>query len=55
MISPNFNEISETQNFYFNEAGELVIAFDEYEIAPGYMGCPEFVIPKSVIKAMEKE
>ena len=51
----NFNEISETQNFYFNEAGELVIAFDEYEIAPGYMGCPEFVIPKSVIKAMEKE
>lgn len=35
-------------NFYFTENGELVIPFDKYEVAPGYMGSPSFVIPASV-------
>ncbi|MBO5373377.1 MAG: DUF3298 domain-containing protein [Lachnospiraceae bacterium] len=43
-----FTKIKADENFYFNEAGELVIVFNEYEVAPGYMGCPEFVIPKEV-------
>ena len=36
------------ESFYFNEEGLLVIAFDEYEVAPGYMGAVEFTIPSSV-------
>lgn len=50
----NFQGITEQTNFYFNEKGELVIAFDEYEVAPGYMGAPEFVIPQEVTAALLK-
>ena len=50
----NFQEITEQTNFYFNEKGELVIAFDEYEVAPGYMGAPEFVIPQEVTAELLK-
>lgn len=39
----------EQQDFYINEDGRLVIAFDEYEVAPGSMGAPEFTIPTSVL------
>lgn len=52
MPENDFTQISEDQSFYFNEAGELVIAFDEYTVAPGYMGCPEFVIPSSVLEGI---
>lgn len=48
----NFQGITEQTNFYFNEKGELVIAFDEYEVAPGYMGAPEFVIPSEIVEAL---
>ncbi len=47
-----FKSISEEQNFYINDKGKLVIVFDEYEVAPGSMGCVEFVIPTSVIEAI---
>ena len=50
----NFQSITEQTNFYFNESGELVIAFDEYEVAPGYMGAPEFVIPQKVTAGLLK-
>ncbi len=50
----NFQSITDQTNFYFNENGELVIAFDEYEVAPGYMGAPEFVIPQEVTAALLK-
>ncbi|MGL5754465.1 MAG: DUF3298 domain-containing protein [Paraclostridium sp.] len=46
----NFNTIKKDQGFYINEKGEFVICFDKYEVAPGYMGLVEFVIPKEVIK-----
>ena len=39
-----FAALDADQSFYFNEAGYLVIVYDEYEVAPGYMGNPEFVI-----------
>ena len=52
--SVNFQGITEQTNFYFNERGELVIAFDEYEVAPGSMGAPEFVIPQEVTAALLK-
>lgn len=38
----------EEQNFYLNQDGNLVIVFDEYDAAPGYMGMLEFVIPDDV-------
>ena len=50
----NFQGITEQTNFYFNERGELVIVFDEYEVAPGSMGAPEFVIPQEVTAALLK-
>ncbi len=43
----DFTGIAEDQSFYWNEDGDLVIIFDEYAVAPGYMGCPEFTIPET--------
>lgn len=43
-----YEGITADQNFYFNNDGDLVIVFDKYQIAPGSMGCPEFVIPKTL-------
>lgn len=39
----------EEQDFYINEDGQLVIVFAEYEVAPGSMGTPEFVIPTDLL------
>jgi len=41
----NFEEIAADQDFYVNTDGKVVICFDEYEVAPGYMGCVEFAMP----------
>ena len=46
----DFKTINKYQDFYFNKNEDLVICFDEYEVAPGYMGAVEFVIPYKVIK-----
>lgn len=43
-----FNTVDENTNFYINEKGKLVFVFNEYEIAAGYMGMPEFIIDTSV-------
>ncbi|NMS90118.1 DUF3298 and DUF4163 domain-containing protein [Clostridioides difficile] len=48
----DFESISKYQDFYINKNGNLVISFDEYEVAPGYMGAVEFVIPNKVIKKL---
>lgn len=45
-----FKEISPEQNFYINEENQLVIVFDEYEVASGNMGMPEFVIPGGLLE-----
>lgn len=44
-----FDKISANQNFYIDEKGNLVISFDKYEVAPGYMGAQEFVVPTQAI------
>ena len=54
MPDENFKAIKADQNFYFNSNNDLVIVFDEYEVAPGSMGNPEFVIPSSVISGLLK-
>lgn len=50
-----FANVDPAHNFYFNDAGDLVIPFDKYEVAPGSMGCPEFVIEKDVIHDILKD
>ncbi len=39
-----FVSISSDQDFYFDKDGNIVICFDEYEVAPGSMGCVSFTI-----------
>lgn len=46
----NFKKIKENQNFYVNKKKQLVLVFDKYEVAPGYMGQVEFTIDSSVWK-----
>ena len=45
----NFTKIAEDQSFYLNENDEVVISFNEGDVAPMYMGVVEFVIPQEVI------
>ena len=49
-----FTAIDPNQNFYWNEEGALVLVFDEYTIAAGVMGMPEFTIPASVYQTLLK-
>lgn len=44
MAAEGFRSVSEQTNFYINESGNVVVCFDKYEIAPGYMGMQEFEI-----------
>lgn len=53
-IGEEFATVSADHNFYWNENGDLVIIFDEYEVGPGSMGTPEFVIDRDVIKDILK-
>lgn len=53
-IGEEFATVSTDHNFYWNENGDLVIIFDKYEVAPGSMGTPEFVIGRDVIKDILK-
>lgn len=42
----NFTEITGDENFYINESGNIVICFDKYDVAPGYMGIVSFEIKR---------
>ena len=42
-------EPGENSNFYWNSDGDLVIVFNKYDAAPGFMGTPEFTVKKSVL------
>lgn len=44
-----FETIKKDQSFYINNDGKLVISFDKYEVAPGYMGIIEFIIPTEIL------
>lgn len=45
-----FRGIAKDQNFYINQDGKLVISFNEYDVAPGYMGVAQFTIPTDAIQ-----
>ncbi len=49
-----FTEISGDANFYIDSFDRLVIVFDEYEVAPGFMGSPEFIIPNRVLEEIAR-
>lgn len=56
MFGEDLVSLDADHNFYWNEKGDLVIPFDKYEVAPGYMGAPEFVIDReAVADFMKKE
>lgn len=50
----NFHAITDETSFYLNEKDEIVIAFNEGDVAPMYMGTVEFVIPNEVTEGMRK-
>ncbi|MCM3638388.1 DUF3298 and DUF4163 domain-containing protein [Sporosarcina luteola] len=45
-----FTTIKPDQNFYITNDQKLVISFDKYEVAPGYMGVVTFEIPTEVVR-----
>ena len=50
----NFNAITEEMNFYINQNNNVVICFNEGDVAPMYMGIIEFEIPAEVLKEIRK-
>ena len=48
----NFQAITEETLFYLNEDEQLVISFNEGDVAPMYMGVVEFVIPEGVVQGI---
>lgn len=55
LAGTEFHTIDPNQNFFFAENGNLVIQFDEYEVAPGSGGTPRFEIPRDVYEEFLKE
>lgn len=50
----NFQQITAETSFYINENNEIVIAFNEGDVAPMYMGCVEFVIDDAQLAEIRK-
>ncbi len=46
----SFESIDPEQQFYITDTNKLVLSFDEYDVAPGYMGVVTIEIPTEVIK-----
>ncbi|KOY83342.1 DUF3298 domain-containing protein [Lysinibacillus macroides] len=49
-LMEEFTTIKPNQQFYISDTGKLIISFDKYEVAPGYMGVVEFEIPTAILK-----
>lgn len=50
----NFKAITDETSFYLNERGNVVIGFNEGDVAPMYMGTVEFEIPADVLDGIRK-
>lgn len=50
----NFKSITDETSFYLNEKDNVVIGFNEGDVAPMYMGTVEFEIPADVLKDIRK-
>lgn len=44
----NFQQIAKDQSFYISQEGNLIICFNEGDVAPMYMGCVTFEMPKTI-------
>ena len=53
-LTDEFTAIDPEQSFYWNADGDLVLVFDEYAVAAGYIGMVEFTIPQDVYSALLK-
>ncbi len=50
----NFKSVTDETSFYINENGNVVIGFNEGDVAPMYMGGVEFEIPGDVLNDIRK-
>lgn len=50
----NFRSITDETSFYVNGDGDVVIGFNEGDVAPMYMGAVEFVIPGEVLSDIRR-
>lgn len=50
----NFQSITDETAFYLNEDDNIVICFNEGDVAPMYMGTVEFVIPADVVAEIRR-
>lgn len=50
----NFKAITDETSFYLNEKDNVVIGFNEGDVAPMYMGTVEFEIPAKVLEGIRK-
>ena len=50
----NFKTITDETSFYVNETDNVIISFNEGEVAPMYMGAVEFEIPADVLSDIRK-
>lgn len=48
-----FSRIYPEQSFYMDKEDNLVICFNEYEVAPGSAGTPRFTIPKEILDSIK--
>lgn len=51
---PSFSSKNLEKRFYINAQNKLVISFNQFEIAPGFMGTIDFEIPTSAIQSSLK-
>ena len=54
VIGEDIVYVTDDQNFYFDESNNLIMVYNEYTVAPGYMGMPEIVIPADVYEPLMK-
>lgn len=50
----NFQQITDETSFYLNQDGNVVICFNEGDVAPMYMGCVEFEIPAQTLAEIRR-
>ena len=52
-LGQSITGLSAEQNFYFDDDGNLVVVYNQYEVGPGSMGCPQFeLLPEEYMEYM---
>lgn len=54
-LGQSITALNAEQNFYFDDSGNLVIVYNQYEVSPGSMGCPQFeLLPEEYMEYMNQ-